>query len=176
MSTPRTAEVAGEVSGAAAERAGGDALMLRRAAMDWLARREHSAEELRRKLQRKYADAMPQLITAVIEQLQLDGLQSDERFTESRVRYRRNRGFGYRHILQDLKRRGIPSTVADRYLHPDDEHWLAAASHLVSKRLAANQLIESGSSLHHKLIRYLRSRGFEPQQIQYALQPHLSHQ
>ena len=142
--------------------------------MDFLARREHSFQELSRKLQLKYPDATPPQITEVIEKLQADGLQSDERFTESWVRYRQSRGFGYLHILADLKERGIASTVVDRYLFSDDDNWMATAKALVSKRLAADELIEFGSKPHRKLMRYLESRGFGSREIQTAIQPHLS--
>ncbi|MCH8264842.1 MAG: hypothetical protein IIC10_05535, partial [Proteobacteria bacterium] len=54
-----------------------DVPVLRRAAMDYLARREHSAFELRRKLSRKYPEADPQEMDAVLEKLRADKLQSE---------------------------------------------------------------------------------------------------
>ena len=74
-------------------------LVLRRAAMDFLARREHSLYELKTKLIRKFPDLSPKLVLAVLSRLTIEGLQSDERYTESRIRYRLERGFGFHHIL-----------------------------------------------------------------------------
>ncbi len=151
-----------------------DATVLRRTAMDYLARREHSALELQRKLLHRFPDASSALISEVLVQLRRDHLQSDERFAECWVRYRQSRGFGYLHILTDLKERGIASEVVDRYLYLDDDNWTAMAKSLISKRLAADEKIEFGSKTHRRLMRFLQSRGFGGREIQRAVEPYLS--
>ena len=53
----------------------------RKKAMDYLARREHSRDELRRKMEKFGFDSDVSL--DAIEQLRKDGLQSDHRFAEA---------------------------------------------------------------------------------------------
>ena len=65
---------------------------IRRTALDLLARREHSRLEMLRKLKLRGASA--DQCEAVIEQLQEDGLLSDERFCEAYVHARVQRGYG----------------------------------------------------------------------------------
>ena len=101
-----------------------DVPVLRRAAMDCLARREHSLHELKTKLTRKFPDLSPTLVLAVLSRLTAEGLQSDERYTESRIRYRLERGFGYHHIRNDLISKGVDPYLVDQMLHPDDDCWL----------------------------------------------------
>ncbi len=65
---------------------------IRKKAMDLLARRDHSEQELRRKLKSREYDA--DTIDEVLQELISDRLQSDERFTEAYVNHRFNAGVG----------------------------------------------------------------------------------
>lgn len=78
---------------------------IRNAAMDFLARREHSAVELEQKLHKRFDDK--EAIREAIEKLQDDGLQCDQRFAEHYLRARANRGFGQLKIVQELKQKGV---------------------------------------------------------------------
>ena len=147
-----------------------DVPVLRRAAMDFLARREHSFRELTRKMQLKFPDSKPEAIEAVLDVLRTEKLQSDERFAESWVRYRQSRGFGYLHILADLKERGISASVIEQYLFDDNDLWAESIDGLVEKRLGSSRKIVFGSKEHQKLARYLQSRGFAASDINRALQ------
>ena len=144
--------------------------------MDFLARREHSFHELQHKLQQKFPDADAETLDQVLQCLKDEGLQSDERFTESWVRYRQGRGFGYHHIRADLSARGLSSLIIDRYLFDDDETWLQSARDLVAKKLRSLDLdsIEFGSKPHRKLMKFLESRGFGHREIRQAISSVLS--
>ncbi|MCQ9328691.1 recombination regulator RecX [Pelistega suis] len=75
-----------------------------------LSRREHSEQELRRKLA-KYTDDVQQIDT-VIARLQKENWQSDERFAENFVLFRQER-WGNQKILQALRQHHLPiETVA----------------------------------------------------------------
>ena len=150
-----------------------DVPVLRRAAMDFLARREHSFQELERKLLLKFVDKSHTLIREVLEQLKSEGLQSDSRFAEAWVRYRQSRGFGYHHIRGDLRERGICDATIGKYLFSDDDNWQASAKDLVFKRLSSSEVVEFGSKTHRKIQRFLEARGFDHRDIQLALKPHL---
>lgn len=151
-----------------------DVPVLRRAAMNFLARREHSYQELLHKLQRKFPDTPEQMLTDVMDALAEENLQSDERFTESWVRYRQSRGFGFHHIRSDLKERGISTSLMEKYLFSDDDCWTETAITLINKRLVESERVEFGSSLHMKLQRYLESRGFGSKEIRHAIDPWLT--
>ena len=77
---------------------------LRRIAMDFLARREHSEQELRQKLKARADDADE--VEAALHKLKDEGLQSDERFTEAYVHHRVNAGIGPLKIRYELRQKG----------------------------------------------------------------------
>ena len=66
--------------------------VLRRAAMDYLARREHSIYELKQKLFIKYPDSTLEDLENALDELRSENLQSDHRFAECYVRYRKSKG------------------------------------------------------------------------------------
>ncbi|MDC0934038.1 regulatory protein RecX [Gammaproteobacteria bacterium] len=144
-------------------------LLLRRSAMDSLARREHSYVELQRKLRLKYPDAPHDEIDLQLGRLRDQGLQSDARFVESYVRYRKSRGFAYLHIRSDLLGRGVSESLIERNLFEDDDDWLPMAEALVKKRLQGEADLSFGSKPHLKLLRFLESRGFPPRVTRRAL-------
>ncbi len=150
-----------------------DVPVLRRAAMDFLARREHSFFELAEKLSLRFPDEELMRIESVLEDLAAENLQSDARFVEAWSRYRKSRGFGYHHIRQDLQQRRISNDLIDQYLFTDDECWQQTATMLVKRRTRNGDKFEFGSSQHKKLVRFLESRGFGSREIQLAIAPHL---
>jgi regulatory protein len=142
--------------------------------MDYLARREHSFFELAQKLGKKFPDTDSELLTEVLNVLRAENLQSDERFTESYVRYRKSRGFAYLHIRGDLSARRVSEELISKHLLIDDEHWQITADELVVKKLRNQETLVFGSRLHRKLTRFLESRGFSPQESRKALDKHLA--
>ncbi len=150
-----------------------DVPVLRRAAMDYLARREHSLFELLQKLGKKFPDTDKELLLEVLEVLKSENLQSDERFTESYVRYRKSRGFAYSHIRADLSGRRVSDSLINKHLLLDDEQWQVMADQLVIKKLRHQAPPSYGSKLHRKITRFLQARGFASVEIKKALEKHL---
>jgi len=146
---------------------------LRRATMDYLARREHSFFELMQKLSKKFPDANGELLLEVLEALKSENLQSDERFTEAYVRYRKSRGFAYSHIKGDLSSRRVSDILIAKHLRVDDEDWQQTAEQLVVKKLRHQEPPSYGSKIHRKVTRFLESRGFASTEIRKALEKHL---
>ncbi|MFT4861642.1 MAG: regulatory protein [Pseudohongiellaceae bacterium] len=140
--------------------------------MDFLARREHSFYELQQKLLRKFPDVEHGRVDSVIARLRDESLQSDERFVEAYVRYRRNRGFGNLHIKSDLASRRVDESLIDSYLIEDDS-WDEMVQLLIAKKLAGVQTLEYGSKPHRKLVNFLHSRGFTHDQVRKGLIPWL---
>jgi len=150
-----------------------DVPVLRRAAMDYLARREHSLFELLQKLSKKFPETDRELLLEVLETLKSEDLQSDERFTESYIRHRKSRRFAYLHIKTALAGRRVSESLIAKHLLADDEHWQLTAEQLVIKKLRHQESPRYGSKLHRKLTRFLESRGFDSTEIRKALEKHL---
>lgn len=133
-------------------------------AMSFLAMREHSAAELRQKLQKKFD--VPDLIAAAVEDLTLRNLQSDERFTEAFIKMRIRQGKGPVRILYELKEKGIEKNLAVSLTNPDDCAWIDLAKEVCERRF--NQLAPISQKEKAKIIRFLHYRGFTSTQIQQA--------
>ncbi len=135
---------------------------IRNTALDILARREHTRLELSRKLKAK--DFSEHEIEELLEVLGQEGLQSDERYAESYVNMRRNRGYGPLKIKQELQQRGVSSDLVDLFVEFNDEIWLDTAYQAYEKKFAAKVL--SSANERAKRMRFLQSRGFTGDIIQ----------
>ena len=125
-------------------------------ALGLLARREHSATELKRKLQQKgYASAD---IDTGLSPLLLDGSVSDRRFTEAYVNMRMNRGYGPMRILAELRERGIPAELAHEYLNQETLDWYTVLNRQYLKKYAGAPVTDHQDK--SKRIAYLQARGF----------------
>ncbi|MGI9283705.1 MAG: regulatory protein RecX [Endozoicomonas sp.] len=137
---------------------------IRRAAMDLLARREHSFHELREKLVYRYSYADP---VPVLEQLKEEGLQSDERFLESYIRSRSAKGYGPVRIRSELRRKGLNDELVSEFLPVDDDIWLEIAKSL--RRRKFGDELPQGTKEKSKQYRFLAQRGFTGSQISICL-------
>lgn len=131
----------------------------RNAAMDLLARREHSLFELNRKLGKRY-DA-GELDSALLK-LAEEGLQSDERFALSFARERMLRGNGPMRIEAELRQRGVCSRFIDSALArvPDEEgvSWCETARAALERKFGDRQPIDLKDKARRQ--RFLAYRGF----------------
>ena len=134
---------------------------LRLVAMDFLARREHSAQELERKLKAR-ADETDD-VEAVLQQLQQEGLQSDRRFTEAYVHQRVNAGVGPLKIRYELRHRGIDNTLADACLEPLGDEWDDLMHQQRVRKFGAT--IPADYAGQMKQARFLQNRGFSPEAV-----------
>lgn len=138
---------------------------LRLVAMNLLARREYSAEELRQKLSLKSSDS--DVINQVIQRLIEDGLQSDERFTQAFTSMRLRQGKGSAVVGFELKQRGISPQLIDDYVNGSDSQWQDALSQLINRRFAGK--IAHDPREKAKQLRFLQSRGFTQDQIRQVI-------
>lgn len=83
---------------------------VRRAAMDFLARREHSRYEILCKLTRRLGDN-PDLFEQEVGKLTNEGLQSDRRLAEAFIRARTNRGQGPVKIKMELRNKQVSDEI-----------------------------------------------------------------
>ncbi len=125
-------------------------------ACDFLANREHSRKELKYKLARTCKDDV--LINELLEKLTQEGLQSDERFTESFVHHRINKGQGPIKIEQELRQRGVEHDVIHTFLYSGSVDWHALAEDARAKKFG--KIIPGDLPGKAKQSRFLYSRGF----------------
>lgn len=126
-----------------------------------LGRREWSEYELRQRLSTKgYAQVQ---IDDAIDFAQSHGLQSDERFAASRVRYLA-RARGNRLLVKELSCKGIDADIANRALHdaPDESERAVQAV----QRFMGRQLDIKGRA---RVYRFLVARGFSGDAVRYAM-------
>jgi regulatory protein len=130
-----------------------------------LARREHSAEELQRKLLEKgYAEDD---VAGVIERLTSKRLLSNDRFAASRVRHRAQGGQGPIRIRAELRQQGVADEVIDREIAGAGLDWDRLAGEVRRRRFGGappRSLAERA-----KQARFLQYRGFSADQIRAAL-------
>ena len=94
-----------------------------------LARREHSRKELLTKLSQRFEQN--DLVTEILDEILQEGLQSDQRFTESFVRLRVQRGQGPVKIRYDLGQKGVESGLIDDAMACFDNEWMSLALSLI---------------------------------------------
>ena len=144
---------------------GVDPVEARRRAMGYLARREHSSAELCDKLTR--AGVHAEVAVAVVEQLAVEGLQSDARFVEAFVHGRISQGKGPVRIRVELAGRGIPAAVADEALAMAGQDWRALARAVRERRFGTRLPLQYTEKARQ--MRFLQYRGFESDQVRAAM-------
>ena len=138
-------------------------------ALSLLARRRHSKEEIRRKLQAREFE--PQIVERVLsecERLQyIDDETAADFFVAELVRKR----LGLLRIRDAMKARGFDSNLINRMIElhrlPEREPELARAA--AEKKKSALCREADGRKRREKLVRFLRSRGFRPASISAVL-------
>lgn len=127
--------------------------------MDLLARREHSRLELSRKLARRYeAD----LVEETLDRLVREGLQCDERFAESYLRQRAQKGYGPRRISRELQQRGVSHRTAERVIRDAGIDWCASALRALERKFGA-AIDDASLAARVRRHRFLDYRGFPPE-------------
>lgn len=129
---------------------------VRHTAVKLLARREHSCLELQQKLkQRGYPN---DLIQQELEKLMAKGVLSDQRFAESYIRARSQKGYGPQRIISELQQRGIDSTIGYEYIEQMEKDWLQLAEQIRSKKFGKK--LPQDFAEKAKQMRFLQYRGF----------------
>jgi regulatory protein len=136
-------------------------------AMQWLARREHSRRELQDKLSKKGCDAA--LAAEVVNKLESERLVSDDRFMESLIRARRNRGYGPLRIQKELQEKGVAPEAIATWLDVTSREWVDDIRRVQRKKFGGR--IPRSYAERARQARFLQYRGFTYDQIQQLLDP-----
>ncbi|MBI3571824.1 MAG: regulatory protein RecX [Gammaproteobacteria bacterium] len=135
--------------------------------MQWLARREHSRHELHDKLLKKGCDEA--LAEEVVNKLEGERLVSDDRFMESLIRARRNRGYGPVRIQKELQEKGVEPEAIAHWLDATSREWIEDIRRVQRKKFGG-RIPKSYAERAHQA-RFLQYRGFTYDQIQQLLNP-----
>ena len=142
--------------------------LARRAALDLLARREHSLHELLEKVCERHAELDPDtIVRPVLLQLAADNLQSDRRFVDAWVRYRSTRGDGPLKIAASLQPRRVDASLLKQALYETGPDWVALCREAMHKKFRPST--RPAQAEIAKMQRFLLQRGFTGEQIRKAL-------
>lgn len=138
---------------------------VRARALRALARREHGARELQRKLVQGGA---PEALAAEVVQNFIErGWQSDQRYAESLARTRIAQAYGPLRLRAELEAAGIAQSVVDAVVvEPDESGWAALARQAYQRRFAAPPATPDE---WQKGWRFLAQRGFASDDIRAVL-------
>jgi regulatory protein len=134
---------------------------LRRYALYLLARRDHTAYELKQKFARK--DYHADLIDSVLARLEESGLINSERFAESYAHYRRGKGYGPKRIIMELQAKGVTEAVIAEHVKITDNAWFTEIRTIWRKQFKGRQPADYQDRA--KQLRFLYNRGFTQDQI-----------
>lgn len=130
-------------------------------ALDLLARREHSEQELFRKLASRGIEA--DVTAATISALLAEGLLNNSRFAEAFIHSRFQRGQGPQKIRAELRERGIDDGLIGEYLDDGDAQWRELVEQVRVKRFGPAQ--PASFRERSRQMRFLQQRGFTSGQI-----------
>ena len=129
--------------------------------MDFLARREHSETELRRKLATRGFDAA--LIETTLAGLVADNLLSNSRFAEAFVHSRFQRGSGPQKIHAELRERGIDEGLIEDAIAGYGPQWRERVKQVREKKFGSH--LPEDFKERARQMRFLQQRGFTTEQI-----------
>jgi len=132
------------------------AAALKARALRLLARREHSRDELARKLS-PHAES-PEVLQGLLRELESRGQLSNERFAESRARVLA-RKFGPARIRHDLQAKGVAQALIERVTGTDE---LETARAILQRKYRQPARTREERA---KRARFLQGRGFSAEVI-----------
>ena len=130
---------------------------IRLAAMNLLARREHSARELQQKLERRFADR--DSVATEVARLASENLQSDQRFAEGFVRQRVDRRQGPLRIRQEARARGLTEEAVNAVLDELAPDWFALAAEALQRKFGSAPPRDRRERARR--LRFMQYRGFD---------------
>lgn len=142
-----------------------DPKRVRAKALSLLARREHSAGELGRKLEERGYDRTA--VEVVLSSLEAKKLLSDERFVEEFVAARVRRGSGPLKIREELRGRGVDSMLVEQAMSAHQGAWVKRVAEARHKRFGA--ALPKDMQERARQARFLHGRGFSMDDIRAAL-------
>jgi regulatory protein len=139
----------------------------REAALRLLSVRERSQAELRQRLRKKGYSA--EAVTRVLDRLVETGLQDDARFATLYADTARSRGYASRRVAQDLRVKGVETTVSIEASTVSPEAEAEQARAVAARRLGS--LARYPAEVRaRRLSAFLQRRGYDRDVIQEIVQ------
>ena len=138
---------------------------MRRASLNWLARREHSVREISDRLRRRFGDDAP--VQTILDWLTGQNFLDDRRFAGVFMRSRIERGQGPLRLRQELQQRGLSETLIEEALAEAECDWFALAASTRARRF--RKLPGADRKEKARQLRFLQYRGFTSEQCFAAL-------
>lgn len=143
-------------------------IAVRRAAMNLLARREHSFHELFDKLTSKFPDFdRDEIVLPALQKLRDENLQSDARFAAAWVNYRAGRGVGPLKIAAELHPRKLDRDLFTRALYLEGPDWEEKCAEALRRKFKVRTAPTREERARWQ--RFLMQRGFDSEQIRAAM-------
>ncbi|GAB4507913.1 MAG: hypothetical protein Tsb0026_05180 [Sulfuricaulis sp.] len=105
----------------------------------------------------------------MVRQLEAERLLSDDRFMESLIQVRRNRGYGPLRIQKELQEKGVEAEAIERWLDVTGREWFEDIRRVQRKKFGGK--IPKSYTERARQARFLQYRGFTYDQIQQLLNP-----
>ncbi|MCB1701306.1 MAG: regulatory protein RecX [Halioglobus sp.] len=138
---------------------------VRFAAMNLLARREHSLGELRQKLRRRFDDE--EIVESQLQKLVAENLQSDERYAESFARLRALRGYGPNRVRQEMREKALSDIAIARAFEAAQFDWFALAEAAFLKKFGEPGKVDLKEKARRA--RFMQYRGFAVDHYQHLI-------
>ena len=135
-------------------------------ALGLLSRRDHSRLEIAQKLRLRQFDN--ELIEPALDKLVEQQWLCDERFARIQVRQHVFKRHGPMRIRMELKRKGVDEHIIELALDEDETDWFELAKDCYESRFRNRDIEDIKEKA--KRVRYLQSRGFNSEQVRYALE------
>ena len=135
-------------------------------ALRLLARREHSAQEMRQKLRSKGVESG--LIEPLLERLIEEDWLNERRFAESFTRSRVARGLGPYRIRRELQDRGVGEVEIEGAMVPFEDGWFDLALEVKERKFGTERAEDFRERAKQQ--RFLQYRGFTHEQIRAAVE------
>lgn len=151
-----------ESSSASDKTVSDDTQALKDSAFRLLTRREHSRFELRQKLVKKGWSSAA--VAELLDWLQAEGWQSDERFAQSFVRDKLTQGQGRLKIVaQATQQRGVARELVEAVLEQQQPDWRSRCRAAHQKKFGDSA--PEDRKQWAKRVRYLQQKGFNGDEI-----------
>ncbi|WP_374247881.1 regulatory protein RecX [Thermomonas sp.] len=134
-------------------------------ALGLLTRREHSRQELARKLLQRGVETA--VAATVIDKLSAAGWQDDARFAESLLRSRAGSGYGPGWIRAELATHGLGGELIAATLDGFEGDWAENARDLLQRRHP--QALAGDRDARRKVMDFLLRRGFGMEHVRAAI-------
>lgn len=129
---------------------------IRLAAMNLLARREHSLGELRSKLVARFGDAA--IVETQLQRLVEEHLQSDRRFAQSFARTRAQRGYGPARLRQEMRQKHLSDADIAEAFETAELDWYTLAETVFRKKFGEPGPVDRAEQARRA--RFMQYRGF----------------